>query len=246
MIFYRKLFYTGLNKHIFLTPEAETKTFFDSCVEGGSAMLSKNHKVGKVGWIEILKELQPSRGTGSNRKPGHTGPASNTAAKEKRCQAPFYIHFPPRLLSGKSSRTAPLKLFHKCGAGLKVLVKNYCNACSSISVRSKNSISWQIEVALIRKLRFHSFEGEVWSDTSKGFQDGLSWVGGLMAKGGGPRSEKKKSQIECGGLDAVLAVSRRHVIKEEMWKIVKGVRQEKEGFFLEAELIIVRRFFSPS
>lgn len=49
VVFFRKLSNTGLNKRIFLTPQAETKTFFDSCVEGGSAMLSKNHKVGKVG-----------------------------------------------------------------------------------------------------------------------------------------------------------------------------------------------------
>lgn len=61
-----------------------------------------------------------------------------------------------------------------------------------------------------------------------------------MVKGGGPRSEKKESQIECGGLDAMLAVSWWHVIKEEMWKIVKGVRLEKEGFFLEAELIMAQ------
>lgn len=62
---------------------------------------------------------------------------------------------------------------HRRDNDLLVVVKNYCRSCSSISVRSINSIFWQIEVALIRKLRFHSFEGEMWSDTSKGF---LGWV----------------------------------------------------------------------
>lgn len=51
--------------------------------EGNADAFSEEekHKVDKVGWMEVLKELQASGGLSSNRMAGHTGPPSKTAAK---------------------------------------------------------------------------------------------------------------------------------------------------------------------
>lgn len=141
------------------------------------AILSKNHK---VGWIEILNPQEVRVLTGSQAKLDQC-----LIQQQNKSAAKLYFKSTSLipLSSSESTGTALLTPLHKCGICLKVLVKNYSKSCSSISVRSKNSISWQIEVALIRKLRFHSFEGEVWSDTSKGFWNELSWVGGWWQKG---------------------------------------------------------------
>lgn len=132
-----------------------------------------------------------------------------------------------RLSSGEPAGTALLTLLHICGIGLQVLVKNYCKLCSSISVRSKNSISWQIEVALIRKLRFHTFEGEMWSDTSKGFRDELSWVGGWWQKE--KHLSEKGEPNECGARDALLCISWWHMMVEEMCVKKRTKNVEHEG-----------------
>lgn len=141
------------------------------------AMLSKNHK---VGWIEILnpQEVRVLTGSRATLDQYLMQQQNKSAAK-----LDFKSTSSMPLSSSELTGTALLTPLHKCGICLKVLVTNYSRLCSSISVRSKNSISWQIEVALIRKLRFHSFEGEVWSDTSKGFWNELSWVGGWWQKG---------------------------------------------------------------
>lgn len=115
---------------------------------------------------------------------------------------------------------------HGCDNGLLVLVKNYCRSCCSISVRSINSIFWQIEVALIRKLRFHSSEGEMWSDTSKDFLGWLSQAGGWWQKGKCISLGKKKQERRINTTREALHAVSYWQLTQGMWGVVKRVQQE--------------------
>lgn len=123
----------------------------------------------------------------------HAGPMSNTVGQRR---ASFQINFLVCLYRVDWLRQHCFYFTQKW-RWPKCLLGNYRSLCSSsIAVRSINSISWQIEVALIRKLRFQQLWG--W-DAKWHIKEPLVWAepgGGLMAKGEAHLTSRKESQMK--------------------------------------------------